>query len=76
MLDPDVEERLFLFLRMVKGWSLGARLTGKGVTAHVEGVLRGRTQSRDIGQTGSQNGDSRMSLLISAMMSSSGPWIC
>lgn len=46
MLEPDVEERLSLFFRIVKGWLLGSRLTGKGVTVHVEGTSSEAAQPR------------------------------
>jgi hypothetical protein len=74
-LDSEADDRLFLCLRIVKGWSLGARLTGRGVTAHVEGALSGWPQSRENGRLVQLGGSSKMSFLISAMMSSSGPWL-
>lgn len=46
VLEPDVEERLFLFLCIVRGWLLGVRLTGRGVTVQVDGALRGFAQPK------------------------------
>lgn len=45
-LEPEADERLFLFLRIVKGCSLGVRLTDSGVVAHNKGALSGHVQSR------------------------------
>lgn len=73
MLEPDAEERFSLFLRIAKGLSLGARLTGKGVTAQVDGAFSGLPQFNNNGLLVQSGGDSRISHLISAMMSSSGP---
>jgi|TARA_R110002003_G_scaffold70_19_gene6509 hypothetical protein len=74
MLDPDAEERLFLFLRMVRGCSLGARLKGRGVTVHVDGALCAFAQFRKDESKPNSGGDSQMLFLISLMISSSGPW--
>lgn len=73
MLEPDAEERFSLFLRIANGLSLGARLTGKGVTAQVDGAFSGLPQFSNIGFLAQSGGNSRILLLISAMMSSSGP---
>jgi hypothetical protein len=73
MLEPDAEERFSLFLRIAKGLSLGARLTGKGVTAQVDGAFSGLPQFSNSGVLAQSGGNSRISLLISAMISSSGP---
>ena len=47
-LDPDAVDLLLLCFLMVKGWLLGTRLTGSGVTVlmvHVEEAFRGFCQS-------------------------------
>jgi hypothetical protein len=57
VLDRDPEERLFLFFRIVKGWSLGMRLTGKDVTAHDDWTLNGFAQSHENNSTLQVGGD-------------------
>jgi hypothetical protein len=57
VLDCDSEKRLFLFFRIVKGWSLGMRLTGKDVTAHDDGTLSGFAQSYENDSTPQIGGD-------------------
>lgn len=82
-LEPESVDRLFRFLRIVKGWSLGIRLTGSAVTVRVEGAFSGYNQvrrasdacsdskSKSLGQISS--GALQMSVEISLIMSSKGP---
>lgn len=70
--EPEAVDLLLLLLvrvfRTAKGWALGARLTGSGVTVHRKGASSVAGHSQVF-----SGGDRQISPTISLMISSSGP---
>lgn len=53
-LELDAVDLLLLFLRIVRGWSLGMRLTGNGVIEHVDEAFSGFCQLKEASIVSSQ----------------------